>query len=429
MNEETLSGLENQITLLVRKIEEKQMFADEMLFFFEMLLSMLKCPITQKLVVNVIGDKFLGRIIEEISSIVDSGLRTGETSTYLRLFVYILNTLYELSNTDTQKYYGTFRSLMQNHITQKLLSQAFVVRDAKSYQMIFRMNRTSEFPLEEVSQLLANQSFGCTDKCFNDVNKTPKVILAPPTVELENRLDEILVKLSKYPHQNLLTSEIIEAYKYNVNSQLKKNEHLTMLLESAESTIIRLSHETQLLNSQISKYQQDNFAKLLNYEAISKENQVMQGELNTLRISMQQFNRSYDAAKQKNSQLMECLEEKEIKLHNVVEELERAKEKLTKTETQLQELSKESKRRIDEFKQHFKTYENKMKACQKENEDLTNSVKELEKQNVHLNDFVKSLEKQIVVKDEQIKSYKDELQECDQMRQMIANVVSKRQKK
>lgn len=426
MNEEALNGLENQITLLVRRIEEKQMSADEMLFFFEMLLSMLKCPITQNLVVNVIGDKFLERIIEEISSLIDSGLRTGDTTTYLRLFVYILNTLYELSNTDTQKYYGTFRSLMQNHITHKLLSQAFVVRDAKSYQMIFRMNRTSEFPLEEVSQLLANQSF---DKCYNDVNKTPKVILAPPTVELENRLDEILVKLSKYPHQSLLTSEIIEAYKYNVNSQLKKNEHLSMRLESAESTIIRLSHETQLLNSQISKYQQDNFAKLLNYEAISKENQVMQGELNALRSSMQQFNRSYDAAKQKNSQLMECLEEKEIKLHNVVEELERAREKLTKTESQLQELSKESKRRTDEFKQHFKTYESKMKACQKENEDLTNSVKELEKQNVHLNDFVKSLEKQNIVKDEQIKSYKDELQECDQMRQMIANVVSKRQKK
>lgn len=429
ITEEALSCLETQIPLLITRIEEKKMSADELIVFFEMLLSMIKCPITQTKIVNLIMETFLEGIIQDIASRFDSGFKTGETSSYLRLFVYVLNVLYELSNTDTQKYYSTFRSLMQNHMTQKLLAKAFVVRDTKSYQMIFRMSRTSEFPLEEVSQLLANQSFVCTDQCFNEPSKTNKVIIAPPTVELENRLDEILLKLSKYPQENLLTSEIIEAYKYNIYSHLKKNEHLTMRLENAESTITRLSHETQLLNSQISKYQQDNFAKLLNYEAITKENQVMQGELNILRTSMQQFSHSYDVAKKRNIQLIASLEEKEIKLLKVVEELERATEKLTKTESQLQELSKESKRRTDEFKQHFKTYENKLKTCQKECESLSNSVKELEKQNVHLNDFVKSLEKQIIVKDEQIKTYKDELQECDQMRQMIANVVSKRQKK
>uniref|UniRef100_A0A336LXY9 CSON007855 protein n=1 Tax=Culicoides sonorensis TaxID=179676 RepID=A0A336LXY9_CULSO len=427
-DEQLLNLFEMPMTTIIQKLANKNLSITEMITFIQLVIQMIKLENTRNLVVKLMDPGLFETILVHISTVINDGTHNIEISSYLELFVHVLYALYELMNVNAQ-YYAKFSDLMQDQKFQILLAKSFNAQfqDAKIYEILFRMNRTSEFPVEEVSSILARQKF----VCMGSELKTDivKIVVTPSTSDLEEKLDQTLQKLSSYPNNDILVTEIIQAYELNINSYKSREEDYKQRLKEADMTINRLSHENEKLQVQVTKFNLDNFERILNFEAISNENNIMKNELKTLRLSVQQFNQSYEAEKKSNTENKEILRETKEKLLTVLDEYERAKARLKEVETIKAELEAENKKRIEEFKRIYKAHETKVKESQKELEEKRKEFDKLCKTSKEQSDFLKCLEKQIIVKDEQIKTLKEELAESDQLRSSIANMLTKRQKK
>lgn len=402
LNEDICQKLHTK-TIALAQLNKIKLLSEKVISYSELVVSLLKCPSTKMIAVNLTSDNIFNQILEEVTGFLE---KEPKQINYLRVFVHVLFVSYQLSNsTADEKNHQKWCSYMQSPQIQKKIALAFQIQEPEILQMLLSMIRSNGFPLKELSCFLAKQNVVFTES--HEANP-PNIFSIPPTTELEHRLDEVLEQVKKLDVKNLNMTQIVEIYRQKIHTISLSKQHSDERLANADASITHLTHNIELMNNQIEMQEKENFALLLKFESTTKQNQVLESEVEHFHQTLDQFDRTYGELKKKHSVALKSLEEKEAKI---------------------EQLGKDFETKLAEFREHIKTHEKKLEMNNNELKEKTHKLEEAEREKSYLNESLKKYKDQIIEKDEEIKKYKDELKETEDMREIILKMVSKRQKK
>ncbi|EDV91656.1 uncharacterized protein LOC6566179 [Drosophila grimshawi] len=440
---------------LVSSAERSETKPIQVTAILRLLLSLLRDPKTEKLVLSKISESYFDKILAAPLALLPQML-SGQTlvAAEVEKVVYCLLLLLNFASIAKKAYLDKCCAMLDLPQLQYALARAMLSGNEQLVAAMLQIAQFEQFPKAAVAKYVSKI-------CNNTIATPSSNIESDPSEQWRNLsailkghhtfidkelgqrvnalIESIGATLERNELQALPVSQVIELYNHRIDSLGCQLHQMEQRLEQASVQLTKSSQLTHVQSAQLERFQSNNFELLISQERLQTQCKDLKAQAGQLKTNLSDLLKRWSETSDQLQATERRLAVKQSEIGHLQEENEELRSNLSaKSEelSKLEALSKDNCKRIDKLKKTVIAYEQdikeKVRTIEERTVELAKTHKALEEQREgrkKCEDLVSVLETQLQEKKEQIEHLEMEQKETEDLRKTIMSLMESKKPK
>lgn len=383
-------------------------------------LRLLECTIT-KSGSTLLHEDQLYTIAEEILN------ETHLSNDTISCFIYISSIFLLCSELDISKYFPKTTKIMNDKKACILYAKGFLIRNIQITKVLLTLVQSKHFPIAEVSEVLFKENSlenGMLKSC-NIVHSLLPDISYYPSKSQESKLDELIKRISETKSDDFL----LELYQSKLNIYQNMIDTLTNARQHAEKDVSELLHVNAILRAQALETENYMLELKMKVSNMEQDNKLLTSEVKACKSTIENYNHTLEQKKLKINTISKTLQQRESTIAEYKQKQQEILKELDKKNQELTDIAEEHRKHLKKWEDISKQKQKKLDELAEFNNVLNKQNLELVKEKQHFLNLVKEQEVQIQKCEQKIQQYVSEVEEGEETRKIIMELMNKKLKK